>query len=438
MYILRVIFPKKFHHKLENSLYMWIFIALVLRLFLMVFSIHSDFFFIHMFPNLLVSHGVWNIYKLFATDLTTQSGFYYTPTVFYFFSLVQFMLHPLVQEFGGYMDKAYSLYKFGALTPLDYINSIKINYFYIFFLMKLPYLIFDIGILFIILRMVKTWQNAKKSFLLWLFNPVVLYGTYAYAQFDIIPTFLLLLGVYFCFKNKIILGMLVIGIAATFKNFALFAVLPIAFSLGKNIKERFYLSLLGFSPFLISIAIVFLQASTQAIYTIIPKFYFAKISTSTSIFSLFSRMTRYLSFGLVYFLVLLFSIYGKVDIKEKVIGLSLISLISLFAFSPVILFHYVTILLPLLIIYLVGEKWFSRLFFLYIFSIAIFKLWTPTQQLGLFAPINSSFFYLPSTSTLVSHIFPYSYLSSFFYYIFFGLSIFFVIKVSFKLVLQSK
>lgn len=419
----------------KNKFFALIAFALLLRFFLMAFSVHPDFFFIQMFPNLLVSHGGWNVYQLFATELSTRAGFYYSPPVFYFFSLVQFVLGHLLPGFANYMDHAYALYRAGFTSPLDYLNAVKINYFAIFFVMKFPYLIFDAGVLILLMKLIKQEAARKKAFYLWLFCPVTLYGAYMYGQFDIIPTFLLLLGLFLSFKKKPILAILTIGIAATFKNFAVLAILPVGLSLGRNLKEKVMLCILGFIPFIISTGTVFFQAPSQAIYTIIPKFYVAK--TSLPVASSVSIVLRYLVFTFMYALVMVFAMFGRVETTKKVIGLSLISLISLFAFTPVILFHYILILLPLLIIFFAKEKWFNAIFFLYIISVAIFKLWTPIQQFGLFAPINNAFLSFPSTSDLINKLFPYSYLSSLFYYVFFILSMFFILRIFYELIFQS-
>ena len=438
MQFLKLIFPRRFYRFLSPELFNLLILSLVLKFFLMVFAIHPDFFFIHMFPNLLVSHGVVNIYELFASELSNKPGFYYSPPVFYFFSAVQIAFKPILPGFSIYMDNAFEIYKSGLATPLAYLNSFDINYFRPFFLLKLPYILFDLGVSTVIVRLVDSWPKAKKAFLFWIFNPVVLYGTYAYGQFDIIPTFLLLLTLFLGLKKRIILAMLTIGLAATFKNFALVAILPVAFSLGKDYRNRLMLSLIGLSPFVLSLLCVYIQAPSQVLYTLIPKFYLSKTALDENVYSSLSKFTRYFLLFISYISVLGFSLFAKINLKEKIIGLVTFNLLSLFAFSPVILFHYLTIVTPFLILLFADRKKFTQFFYLYIASAAIFKLWTPIQQLGLLAPINNSFLYLPSTSEIISKVFPYTYLSSIFYIVFFILSLHFMFEIATRLIFKSE
>ena len=56
-------------------------------------------------------------------------------------------------------------------------------------LLKIPMLIADLGILFILLKLFP--HKEKNIYLYYFFNPVILYAIYIHSQLDIIPTSLL-------------------------------------------------------------------------------------------------------------------------------------------------------------------------------------------------------------------------------------------------------
>lgn len=439
MWLLHLLFPNKFHQHIKRKILLIFALGILLRFVLMAFSIHPDFFFIHMFPNLIISHQVFEIYNLFEKELAHLSGFYYTPTVLWTFTSIQFILTPLISDLGIYMNKAFQIYKIGNSSPVDYIFNIQVNYFKIFFVLKAPYLIFDLGILYILLKQINQWGNAKKVFYLWTFNPVILYGTYIYGQFDIIGAFLLLLGIYLAIQKKVFLGILIIGVAATFKNFSLLAILPLALIYGKSIKQKLLISFIGFLPFFLSSAYIYLESSSQVLYSLIPKFYLEKVALDQTAYAIFSKLARLISFSMIYLGVLAVSLFKNISAKEKSLNLILISLISFFALNPIILFHYLIIVTPLLLIALKGKKYIVSLFLIYLLSAATFKLWAREQQLGVFAPINKSFYTdLYSTSELIGKYFPYSWISSPAYIIFFLSSIFVVLILLKKMIFQSQ
>ena len=172
---LRLIFPQNFHKFLSPNLSFWLLLALVIRFFLMAFTIHPDFFFIHMFPNLLVSHGVTNVYKIFEDYLYAGNSIYYSPPVMYFFSAVQFIASPINIGFSQLMDKAYAIDTTYINTdPTIYFQPVTRSTYLNFFLMKFPYLLFEVALLAILLRLSKKWHEARKIFFISLFNPIVL------------------------------------------------------------------------------------------------------------------------------------------------------------------------------------------------------------------------------------------------------------------------
>lgn len=414
-------------------------LGIVLRVFLTLFSVHPDFFFIFLFPNLVSHHHIIDVYSLFESELSTRAGFYYTPVVLFFFAPITFLASLISPDTVKVMENAYSNYASGATNPLSYLQTNGVNYSKVFALLKLPYLIFDIGTLFLLLKLIKNKKGQLGAINFWILNPVLLYGTYVYGQFDVISAFLIVLSLYFATKNKIYLSLFTIGLAATFKNFALVLVIPYALILTSALKERVVLLALGLLPFLLSTLIVYIQAPSQAIYTLIPKFYIAKGTDITTTYEVFSRFSRFLALAIIYLLCILIAAKLKVNKIEKLIYLSTISLTAVFAFSPIILFHYLNIVVPVLILTFNGVKHFYKVMLLLILSTAIFKLWTPVQLIGVFAPIDFKFLTnIPSHAQLIDRVVNYGIVSSFFYVVFFAICMLIIVYSFYKLIFVSK
>ena len=153
------------------------------------------------------SKGVLNIYDYLDKNkpkLGYQDTFNYLPLTYYTFGLTQAITKPFLgHDFNNWINN-------WGENQNNYPNIIC----YMFFL-KIPYLILDIGLAFLLL---KTFKNSK-IFYFWLFNPVSIYLIYILGNFDILPSFLTLLSFYFLKKNKLLFSYLSIGIAIALKMY---------------------------------------------------------------------------------------------------------------------------------------------------------------------------------------------------------------------------
>lgn len=113
------------------------------------------------------------------------------------------------------------------------------NIFHFEALFKLPLLFADLGILYILL---KIFQNKKeKVYLFYFLNPIIIYAIYIHSQLDIIPTAILLYGIYLLMLNKYNFSAIVFGLALATKIHIIIA-LPLTFFYLykiKNIKVAF-------------------------------------------------------------------------------------------------------------------------------------------------------------------------------------------------------
>jgi hypothetical protein len=85
-----------------------------------------------------------------------------------------------------------------------------------------------------------------------MFNPVMIYSSYILSQFDVIPTFFVILALYLVKKEKLSFASLSLGFGIAFKLFPIFLLIPLSL-LGKNNISKAKLFIIGFIPYLISI-----------------------------------------------------------------------------------------------------------------------------------------------------------------------------------------
>ncbi len=90
-------------------------------------------------------------------------------------------------------------------------------------LFKLPSLLADIGIYFILCRI---FSNNKRVILYYFASPIIFYAVYIHSQVDLIPTALLFLSVYLLTSDKIVFSALALGLAVSTK-FHVIAALPL-------------------------------------------------------------------------------------------------------------------------------------------------------------------------------------------------------------------
>lgn len=108
------------------------------------------------------------------------------------------------------------LYPFAALSELLHFDA----------LFKLPLLFADLGIFYVL---IKSFPNKEKNIYLFYFlNPVIIYATYIHSQLDIIPTAILVYGIYLLISNKYVYSSVVFGLALATKIHIIIA-LPLIF-----------------------------------------------------------------------------------------------------------------------------------------------------------------------------------------------------------------
>ena len=111
-------------------------------------------------------------------------------------------------------------YPAGMLYFLSFFSIIGNSSAFKFFLIRLPLLLADLGILILLEKLLK--GKKKKILLLYWLSPVLFYITYLHGQLDVLPIMILFLSFYFLFKKKKVAASLFLCLAlATKTNIAL-------------------------------------------------------------------------------------------------------------------------------------------------------------------------------------------------------------------------
>lgn len=193
--------------------------------------------------------------------------------------------------------------------------------------MKIPYLIFDLAIAWLLTKMVSE-KNKNLVLGLWMLNPLVIWSIYVPGNFDIFPAFLTVLGVLCWQKDKKWLTYILLGLAAGYKLYPLVLLFGIIFIDDRPLINRFRDFVFG----LIAFGITLLPIIKD---TWILKFIMGT-NLSTSLFKasidigLGAQIPIYLS---LYFGLLIWLSYQKKKISPQILfSVLLIVLLSLVRF----------------------------------------------------------------------------------------------------------
>lgn len=178
----------------------------------MPFFFHPDIKDINLRVSFL-SKGVINIYDFLKQDSVTKINapdFVYPPLTYFFLGSYQIITKPLLgPEFNDW------LFDFSGKS------AATIFIFRYLLVLKVPFLIFELLITFLLMKVFPDKDQQKKAITFWLFNPLNLYAIYAIGQFDIIPSFLAFFSWYLWKQKRFPHSGIVLGLGAAFKSFPL-------------------------------------------------------------------------------------------------------------------------------------------------------------------------------------------------------------------------
>jgi len=376
-------------------------LGLLLRFAVMPFTGHFDIRGINFAVYNLPYKGITNVYEVAAQEpvdylVNVNFGreyFIYPPLNYFTLGTFMTILKPFYgDEFANWIQ--------GYGNDINRVLTHPHVYKYLF-LMKLPYLVFDILLLILLQKFFLTKKDQKLALKYWWLNPIVIFLPYMWGQFDIIPTFFVLWGVYKIIKDKPIYGAFLLGLGASFKNYPLLFLPLVATVSTKSIRQSFKIFITGLLPF---------------IFTTLP-YWGHEFFRDTVLFSWQSQ--KMLDF--------VWGIGGSEGVYPFMIGYSLIFLYCLYELRgkphkvhiPIVtslMWYYATTnfhqqwfmwVLPFIVIYsvqnarfrLIGFWWIIFLFF---FRLSVIQANVTTE---LFVWLSPAFGDLPKTRTMMGMLY---------------------------------
>ncbi|MCX6727060.1 MAG: hypothetical protein NTY75_04650 [Candidatus Shapirobacteria bacterium] len=389
-------------------------IGLAIRIFLMAFTYHPDLAGQSLSSYFLGTKNVTNVYE-------------------YLLSLPP--SHPLVKNFGVsdifiYPPLTYftlgSFQKIFAFTGLSYFLETVMsganiylipNLPWYLLIIKLPYLIFDFAVAFLLYKYFTNPRHRYLAFIIWIFNPVTLYATFCMGVFDIIPVFFTVLSAFLLKKNKLALSALAIGFGIAFKMYPIFLLPFIIFKSDKWLS-RIKIGIISLLPVILT-NLPFITSSAYRYMVFSPK--------SQKMF--YMEWMLSVAEGLFPFLLILTFLYllSQNKFLRPKFYCSYFMVVFLLLFS-VTHFHpqWFIWITPFLIIELLNyhfkEAWlYLGLVFIYIFIVFTFE---NSLSVGLFAPLNPSLASFVGTQSILTKAVDINQLKSYFRSVFAGISIY--------------
>ncbi len=361
---------------MRNKMFLWT--ALILRLVIASIFYHPDIKSQHFHASFLPT-GVINIYEylsLHKTSLPYSDTFNYPPLTYFFLGTWQQVITPLTGE--GLHTWLWDWGEKAIYNP---------NLFAYLLLLKLPYLIADITILYICRHLLSSVASKTRFTYLWLLNPISLYIVYMIGQFDNIPTLLTVIALLAFIRSKYFLTGLLLGLGAAFKTYPLL-LLPIFFLAKPNLK-------LGFS---LGIGALFGWLGPNIWFLSSPAYHESVLQSSLAS-RLFALRLGGLPIFIPYFLAILLSVFKT---KNFLVGI-FITTLSLVLFTD---FHAQWLMWSLPFACLLASQRPALLKYLaalYLLAL-VWIFFIPDQYvlIGLFSPLNPYLVTVPALSSFVS------------------------------------
>lgn len=402
---------------LHNKFWIMLILAIVLRLFLAFSTYHPDLQALNFAGKIIASGNVLNLYDYPSSleegdPLKDSQKFTYPPLIYLFWG----GYHVLI----NFIFNSSDIDQLNLNTAANFGNLVFNVYLLI---LKIPYLIFDLGVGLILYKMLKSQKEKILALGLWLFNPINLYATYLMAQHDIMPTLFIVLSAYLISVSKWHKAALCIGLGIALKLFPIFLALPILIVASTHLI-RLNMVFLMVTPYILSI-LPYLHSVNFRVYSLFAsqsaKSLYAQIPVSGG-----QSILLFPGVLLLFYLILL---ELKNISKEFIWKYYLIILLLFYIFTH---FHpqWLIWVTPFLILELINngfKNWLAQLLILGSWTFSLF-FFDPSLTIGLFSPLLPYLKDLPSIWVMMGISIDYNFSRSILQTIFACSAIFLIIR----------
>ena len=365
---------------LENKIYKWLLIGLLIRLAFMPFTVY--------FPDLL---GVY-----WRSSFTAYQGIFSGGLqifIHYFHAFFLWIFKPLMPYFDSILYEP----RMRPEPSWEMLGTFVShpNVFRTLFLFKVPYLLFDLGCALLILRIFKDVKKGLAAFIIWMVNPVVIFATYIAARHEVITVFFILLSLYYAKNSMRARSLLSLGVSIIVRFYPLMLLPFFIVILGRRFWERVRLAFWGILPLglLTILTRLFLETTkvgklteiSQTQYLLSMAFYLGYLSDRVYIFVA------------LYAALFLYSLFRTNHSFNSLWRMLLVLLLGLFATSFFHV-HYFIWLVPFLVLQMVEDRRSIGLFIILVLGWIVYSFqWKEAFAGLLFTPINARYFMILPT-----------------------------------------
>lgn len=370
----------------------WLLAGLFIRLVLMPIAVHSDF--IHTWwASACMAGGQ-------AVPLRIQTLLFGLHTGYQ--QMVSSLLPDAANWCTQYSSFATDTGSFSAW--FTFIQQPQI--FRTLWLLKLPYLFFDIGCAVVMFRLGATIKQSRWLMIFWWLNPLTIYAIYIIGRHESITIFFILLSLLLLRQKHFSWGFVILGLAIALRYYPLFLLPFFIFSLPATLRRRLSWAVMGLGPWLL-VNLYLLLAAGRAELTPLLNY-----SNETSLLSLRLYIGEWdwiYLMPLAYFLLLLHRLYNAQRDPQSLEQHGLMAMLLMLGLTPMAQApHYWVWMVPFMGLYLVQEK---RDLWLHAAQIGLLLVvgWVGNRAVAgyLFAAIAPDFFWsLPGPAELIRSVAP--------------------------------
>ena len=361
---------------IRTSILKWLLIGLLIRVTLMPITVyHPDLLGIYWRSSLIAYHKMpWaGGGQIFAHYFHAFFLWIFKPLMPYFNNI---LLNPTMGP--------------GATEDMFIAFVNHPNVFRTLFLFKIPYLIFDLGCAFLLLRIFQDHKKGVLAFIFWIVNPIVIFATYIAARYEGIPAFFILLSLYYAKNNSSTRSLLSLGISVIVRWYPLILLPFFVVILGKKLTKRLKLAFWGLLPLgsMMILARSFGGPREVKVLTQIPwheNFFGMR-------FYLYHLYDNVFVFVVAYTFLLLYA-YFNTDYSFTSLWKAVLILLLLFFATCFFHVHYLMWLIPLLTLQIVEDRRFIGLFVALVLCFVVYTFQWGQHLAGfLFTPLDFSYF----------------------------------------------
>lgn len=346
-----------------------ILLGILLRLVLSITTYHQDLGAIALAGKYIVGDNMWlSFYNMTGRDIS-HTIFNYQPLAYLIPSIIYLPFVNLVKQFGE------------LLLNNSWLNSQPESFNFLLLLFKLPMLLADLAILFLLPKFFDKENHKQLAQIIWALNPIAIYVSSIMGQVDIILALFLFVSYWFITQKKYFLSAIFIALSALIKPIGLI-LLPVIF------LNSIPAAITGFGVYLLGI-LPFLNLVSYRHYALfadqINKSTFAGISVASG--------TVIPWFFITYLLCIYLYWQKKITTTQVFLGVLLSSLVFTHLHPQWFIW-----LIPLTTIYAIKSKQLTLLLLVIVAWVVILFSFDNTLLLGAFLHSNLSLNFLRQNS----------------------------------------